>query len=263
MEASDHCLTLSDFFYRHFQVVVANTPELREAAFQVRYRVYCEELKYEDAQVFPDKLEHDAFDSSAIHCLLKHHASGQFIGCIRVLLAGKSESDPTLPFRRFLQVTDLPFEHRPLDRFNHCEVSRLAIVGDFRKRKGESEVAYPDHYSPQLDARRMLPSMALGLYLASTAAILELGIDNAFAMMEPRLARHLQRFGLYFRQAGPLVEYHGQRAPYHIIPRNVPPNLHQENHQLFKSIQSTLRLDMQSLVNHFFDRPEPNLSTAA
>ena len=35
-------------------------------------------------------------------------------------------------------------------------------------------------------------------------------------MMEPRLARSLRFVGIPFQQVGPVVEYHGKRAPYYI-----------------------------------------------
>jgi N-acyl amino acid synthase of PEP-CTERM/exosortase system len=35
-------------------------------------------------------------------------------------------------------------------------------------------------------------------------------------MMEPRLARSLRFVGIPFEQVGPVVEYHGKRAPFYI-----------------------------------------------
>jgi len=35
-------------------------------------------------------------------------------------------------------------------------------------------------------------------------------------MMEPRLARNMGFVGIKFRQIGPVVDYHGRRAPYYI-----------------------------------------------
>ena len=35
-------------------------------------------------------------------------------------------------------------------------------------------------------------------------------------MMEPRLARSMRFVGIKFDQIGPVVEYHGKRAPYYI-----------------------------------------------
>ena len=47
---------------------------------------------------------------------------------------------------------------------------------------------------------------------AATIAI-ESGINHAFVMMEPRLARSMQFVGIKFEQIGPAIEYHGKRAP--------------------------------------------------
>ncbi len=35
-------------------------------------------------------------------------------------------------------------------------------------------------------------------------------------MMEPRLARSMGFVGIKFKQIGPVVDYHGKRAPYYI-----------------------------------------------
>jgi N-acyl amino acid synthase of PEP-CTERM/exosortase system len=35
-------------------------------------------------------------------------------------------------------------------------------------------------------------------------------------MMEPRLARSLRFVGIQFDKVGPVVDYHGRRAPYYI-----------------------------------------------
>lgn len=233
-----------DYFQQSFQIVLADTNQLVEEVFRLRYRVYCEELNYENCEAFPDGMERDSYDRRAVYCLLKHRASNSFVGCVRVLLSDPKHLEAKFPFEQFLGSSSLNFDLPALPRQAICEVSRLAIISEFRRQKGAVGRA-ADVQLTEVE-RFLLPSLPLGLYLAATSVALELGIDNAFAMMEGRLARHLQRFGLYFQQVAPLTDYHGMRAPFRILPSNV--NLREEHCQLFQSLSSDLRVPLRSLA---------------
>jgi N-acyl amino acid synthase of PEP-CTERM/exosortase system len=63
---------------------------------------------------------------------------------------------------------------------------------------------------------RCFPFIAVGLYFAAAALALENDIKHAYVMMEPRLARSMGFVGIKFKQIGPVVDYHGKRAPYYI-----------------------------------------------
>ena len=57
--------------------------------------------------------------------------------------------------------------------------------------------------------------LSFGISVVSALAIEE-DIKHAYVMMEPRLARSMKFIGIKFEQIGPVVDYHGQRAPYYI-----------------------------------------------
>jgi len=235
---------LRDYFQQSFQIVLADTNNLVEEVFRLRYKVYCEELNYESCAAFPDGMERDIYDRRAVYCLLKHRASSRFVGCVRVLLSDPQQIDAKFPFEQFLQDSPQHLDLAMFPRQTICEVSRLAIIREFRRQKGA--VGRTSDVQLTEIERFLLPSLPLGLYLAATSVALELRIDNAFAMMEERLARHLQRFGLYFQQVAPLTDYHGMRAPFRILPSNV--NLREEHYQLFQSLSSDLRVALRSLA---------------
>jgi N-acyl amino acid synthase of PEP-CTERM/exosortase system len=237
---------LQEYFHKSFQIVLAGTNELIEEVFRLRYKVYCEELHYENSAAFPDGMERDAYDRRAVYCLLKHRASHRFIGCIRVLLSDPKTLEAKFPFEKFMCGSSQDFNLDSLPRQEICEVSRLAIVSEFRRTKG----SVSHTYAPQLTEteRFLLPSLSLGLYLAGAAVMIELGMENGFAMMEPRLARHLRRFGLYFQQVAPLTDYHGMRAPFLILPQEIPHNLNPEHYGLFQSLYGNLRADLRSMA---------------
>lgn len=85
----------AQIFSNHFELVRATTPELREVAHRLRYRIYCEENPFESRDQHPNGLEQDRFDSHAHHVLLRHRGAGEgeasFIGVIRV---GSSSGRP-------------------------------------------------------------------------------------------------------------------------------------------------------------------------
>lgn len=240
--------TIATLFDRYFSVIPANNEELIKKVYTIRHQVYCEELGYEAQRA--NHLEFDDYDLRSIHCLLFHKPSQTFAGCIRLILA--DNYDPSAKF---------PLEHVCNDKFEwelnspsgderrkYGEISRLAITANFRRRRGESQ--HPDGGSeaiddPDEDARRRFPSVALGLYVAITAMGLNQGLDGVFAMMEPRLARQLRRFGILFEQAGEAVEHRGIRAPFYISKEGLFNNLKPEFMDLLHNIQRQLETTPQ------------------
>jgi N-acyl amino acid synthase of PEP-CTERM/exosortase system len=96
------------------------------------------------------------------------------------------------------------------------EISRLAVVSQFRRRRNER--GRPDTLvvdeAPASPERRAFPHIAIGLYLGAAALGLMRGLDRVFAIMEPRLARRLRACGIEFEPVGEGLEYHGLRVPF-------------------------------------------------
>jgi len=215
---------LADSFHHYFRVMSADRPALRARVYRIRYQVYCQELGYERAEDFPDGFERDGFDARSRHCLLRHLGSEQYAGCVRLVMADPADPTSLLPFESFCRpslydwVTDTILPRRGA----FGEISRLAVPAQFRRRKGDGVL--PDEalhgVVPGSGAgggeHRHFPYIPVGLYLAAAAIGLEAGLEGVFAMMEPRLARHLRRFGFEFQQAGDVVGYHGERAAFYI-----------------------------------------------
>ena len=87
---------LARAFDDEFQVVVADTAELRNAAFALRHEVYCRELGFEPIRA--GGLERDIYDDRARHYLLAHQPSGAWAGCLRVVFADDDVQEIGLPF---------------------------------------------------------------------------------------------------------------------------------------------------------------------
>lgn len=246
---------MSDFnsirmsFHEYFKAIAADTEELKQEAFRIRYDVYCDELGYEDKSCFIDRLETDCYDSIAYHCLLQHKSSGEFAGCVRLAMPSSEVNDYKLPFELTCngklnkQIVDI----ETLQPDSYGEISRLAVRSNFRRRAGEKESPYGVVSDESLfaDERRSFPLIAFGLYLAAAASGLNTGLERVFAMMEPRLARRLRIFGIEFEQIGEPIEHRGIRAPYQVteegLYKRMPADL--------KLLLNDIRNDVASQIN--------------
>lgn len=188
--------------------------------YRIRYEVYCDELGFENADEFPDGLEKDAFDDRSHHCLLQHRRTGAYAGCVRLVMPRQNHPQSPLPFERPCAGSLHRELVSPLLNRRHSigELSRLAVPETFRRRADDARSPLGNFATPDFepDLQRQYPFIPLGLYLACSAIGVMAGLDGVFAMMEPRLARHLRRFGIIFQQMGGVVDYHGPRAAFYI-----------------------------------------------
>lgn len=238
-------------FNRYFRVVIVDTPALKEEVYRIRYDVYCRELGYEPAENFPDKLERDSYDERSRHCLLLHRGSGVYAGCVRLVMPDPLDPDGKLPFEDACAGSLYQDLVEPIFDQRHAvgELSRLAVPEHFRRRRGESESSLgnldiPAHKPGEL---RQFHHIPLGLYLACSAIGVATGLEGVFAMMEPRLARHLQRFGIIFQQVGQIVDYHGPRAAFYITQEALLRNLKPEVSKLLDRLLADMFVGYESI----------------
>lgn len=195
------------------------TGEERQAVHRLRYDVYCREFGFERDEDCPGGMEQDEFDDVSWHGLLGHRSSGAAAGCVRVVPADAGP-DGVLPIEKHCGASFFHPELRPalMDRAHVCEVSRLAVHGVFRRRRGEGKTPLGDVDGLDIPAEqyRTFPLMAVSLFMAATALTGLTDRHHVFAMMEPRLARLLGRSGLIFTQVGDIQDYHGMRAAFYI-----------------------------------------------
>lgn len=206
---------------------ISENEEEKHKCFRVRHNVYCEELGFEEVK--PNQLEMDEFDEHAYHCFIEHRKSNHVAGTVRVIYS--ENENQVLPIEKFC-LNAIGNDHllpKNFPRKEISEISRLAVPAEFRKRAtdkhGGAATGVLNLGSYSEEELRCFPFIAIGLYLSATALVLEKGINHCFVMMEPRLARSLRFVGIPFEQIGPVVDYHGRRAPYHVDPRKIPQTL--------------------------------------
>jgi N-acyl amino acid synthase of PEP-CTERM/exosortase system len=217
---------LAEHFSEYFSLQFADTEALQQEAFKIRYRVYCEEFQYRSKENCPEGLEKDVDDDRSLHFLLQHNSSKSSIGCVRLVLPNQKFNN-ILPFERSVPK-EVEMSWQPCLRHNYGEISRLAVIPEFRRRQGEDTNPIGEllsandlrnsHYN--FLEQRKFSLIALSLYLTPIAISLELGID-LIAVMKPRLARNLRSIGIVSHCLSNLFDYQGKQGLFLIKPQEI------------------------------------------
>lgn len=240
--ASDEALLIANHFAQYLQPSIATNYHLKREVYALRHQVYCEELHFEEEK--PDQIETDEFDERAIHCCIRHLSSQNLAGTLRLITSNSLTEQ--LPIQQFCGQALTNSDLHP-DRFlprEICEISRLAVPASFRKRQvdqfegGATGAINEASFSAQ--ELRFFPYIAISLYMSAIAMTYRTRRFHVFVMMEPRLARSLSFVGIYFQPIGPVIEYHGKRAPYYIDSRQIKPGLSPGYRKLLGIIQNAL-----------------------
>ena len=229
---------IANHFAQFLEPQLAVGDSMRENAYRIRHNVYCEELNFEPVK--DNKQEIDDFDRHSYHCLIQHKSTKNFAGTVRVVYS-RNEGEQ-LPLEKYCLDS---IDHKTLTPANFarheiCEISRLAVPAEFRRRQadkfaGAATGAINENVYSETELR-CFPFIAVGLYLSAASILIDRGINHCFVMMEPRLARSLAFVGIPFEQIGPVVEYHGKRAPYYIDPRTLQKTLSPGFKRLYRNI---------------------------
>lgn len=205
---------LKDVYDSYFQVVSADTEELREWGYRLRYQVYCVENAFEPISANPGERETDQYDSQSAHSLLVHRPTGTVVGTTRLILPKLNGSATPLPVQRLCSRELLNGFSDSIAAGSAAELSRFAIAKEFRRRaEDRGTIAGGLSASEGCDPRRVIPHISLGLMQSALAMATEGGITHIYAIMEPALLRMLRHLGIHFVHIGPVVDYHGRRQP--------------------------------------------------
>jgi N-acyl amino acid synthase of PEP-CTERM/exosortase system len=207
-------LDLREGFRSRFEVIPAVSDSLVEQVYRVRHHVYCEELGFE--AIRPDAQERDDHDSHSVHLLLRRAGEGAPVGCARLVRPNPTDPSAPLPFERFCAASldRSIIDPSRLPRSTVAEVSRLAVMREFRRRRGEARQPAPlSEGDFGTDENPRFPYILMSLYLGIVAIASIHGIESLFMLTEPRLAGHFSRLGVTVRQIGSPIEHRGLRIP--------------------------------------------------
>ena len=233
---------LCQHFSQYFSLSIADNETLLQEVYKIRYEVYCEELNYEPPENFPDRMETDIYDKHSVHCLLKHKSTGTYAGCVRIIMPNNElTTKPAYPWQKF--ASSIVYPHSQYEWNNLCEVSRLAVRKQFRKRKGDDILPMGDVSPDASQGQRRFPLIAMSLYWGAFCMALNLNLD-VFAIMEPRLARHLRRCGLRYCLVSDLFELHGKRGIFYTKPPEQLQYLDSDTYDFFYLLNKTIAEDL-------------------
>ena len=113
----------SDTMFDHpFEVFLADTSQSKKIHYQLRYKIYCLEKRYEDPEAYPDFQECDAYDAHAAHFIIRSRDSAMWLGAMRLIIGAPA----TLPITTLATI-----ESHAIDRMTNkitAEASRLCVL---------------------------------------------------------------------------------------------------------------------------------------
>jgi N-acyl amino acid synthase of PEP-CTERM/exosortase system len=206
---------LAESFNRFFRMAPASSEAEKNDVFFIRHDVYARELGFEPVR--PDQRESDAYDAHSLHCLMRTaEAVPRLVGCARVVLTNPQAPEALLPFEKACRdsLDRSVIDPSALPRGRIAEVSRLAVLSDFRRRRGEQQREVTIDVGDFGDSTQpRFPYIPVGLYMASVMLAAQQGVEHLFTLTEPRLAEHFSKLGVKIRPIGAPVEHRGMRVP--------------------------------------------------
>lgn len=208
-------------FTRYFEFFRVGGYDLLDAAYRIRYQVYCEERGFLDPRRYPGQLETDEYDPASVHFVGRHRFRCLAAGTVRLVLA----SDLGFPLQHHCRLDrEFAFLTHPghPDLRHYAEISRLAVSKIFRQRADDTLYGGPPRPPPE-PAAFMIPGghppgagpeIVAGLFKTLYHETRRLGLTHLIVAMERSLFLLLKRMGYHFHAIGPVVDYYGPVAPY-------------------------------------------------
>jgi len=237
---------LGKAFEQYFEIVPAFSDALKDDVYRIRHQVYCEELAYEPQR--PDRRESDEYDAHSLHVLIRSVKTGEFVGCTRIIRAQPQDPYYPLPFENICAATlDRSIvDPAKLPRDTIAEVSRLAVIARFRKRKDEGKkpvsISDQDFGTP---TQPRFPYIPVSLYLATVELARLNGINTLFVLTDERLASHFRKLGVDIQTIGAPVEHRGKRIPSIINASDIIKNLGVIFRPLYRTIAAEVALGVK------------------
>ena len=205
-------------FDRYFRLVHADSRELKEEVYRLRYQVYVVETGFERAEDCKRGMEQDLYDQRSDHYLLQHRRTGVYAATARLILPDPRNPLAEFPIEQHCTFFEGARVNDPAIRRHLAEISRFAVSKAFKRRLGEAGTLAGvaddvDMYFEDSELR-ILPHLSLGLIAAVIRMAHDNRITHLYAVMEPALHRLLGRIGVIFNPIGLKTDYHGHRIPY-------------------------------------------------
>lgn len=197
-----------NIFDHNYEVLLANTEESKNIHYKLRYQVYCDEMRFEDKNKFPDQLESDEWDREAIHFIVRHKFTGKHLGALR-LAHGQQLG---LPLEKHSSLYSKLNENQ----YSSClEISRLCVIKEARRFNATLKSPSDPNSSTNINEYR--PSnreLMWGMIRAAAVYSCNIGIKQWYILVAPALAITIQKSGFNMIQIGHSCHLSGERTPY-------------------------------------------------
>lgn len=237
---------LYEEFYRQFSFEIAKTQQERMRAYAIRHQVYREEMKC-DIGDKEKPYEYDEYDKNSTLCIVIHKITGTPVGCLRLVSPDNMPLSPCyiLPLEKNCKgsLTHPGLKPENFKKSEICEISRLAVPKEFRKKSNTSTPK--GNFKKEIEEIQnthghLFPAIGVSLFLASTAIAGISGRHHVFAMMEKRFSRLLGMSGIRFQSVGSSIHYHGERSPFYIDQHEAERSMKPQLKKLYTSIKEDL-----------------------
>lgn len=206
-------------FDKHFEVVLADTPESKNINYAIRYHVYCEEMGFENKEDFPLQMEFDDNDEQAVHFIVRDKLSGHWVGAMRLIY---KINDALLPIEQSCKINE---KIGNSDLCGTVELSRLCLIKEVRRRfkdidppHGIIDDSQQDQDSEKVkfmhNQQKFNRTIIWGLIRAAAEYCYGNNIHNWYFMTTNALAKVLRRGGLNLINIGEPCQHKGQRFPF-------------------------------------------------
>lgn len=217
-------ITLRENFESNFSV--KSWSDFSDQAAYVRHEVFCREKWWEKVQ--ESGIEQDQYDAYAFPIVLFQKNTESPIACTRLIQADGWD----IPVEQYIGPIKT-------DREKSAEVSRLAVIGDFRRRKNEQEKVIPEERPDPIQWR--FPMVTVGVYLALIASANENNIEYLYFLVEPSLFKNLEKLGAKPVQIWFPVNHKWIRIPCMIQVSEMIENLPWWSKPIWNSVNEQLR----------------------
>ncbi|HYN77767.1 MAG TPA: PEP-CTERM/exosortase system-associated acyltransferase [Lamprocystis sp. (in: g-proteobacteria)] len=194
-----------------FVCLLADTDEAKRLHYQLRYKVFCEETKFENPDAFPENAEFDRYDRHAEHFIVWDRQKQRCAGAMRLVDAGATK----LPCE---EIADKSLDGLDTHRLGAVEFSRLCILNEYRRTVHSTTYGpyRPEGQPHALERPVIFQQEDNDVFLRLLRASLEWrpAVRYCYFIVTAALARVLARFGIPLTRVGEQVEHRGVRIPF-------------------------------------------------
>jgi N-acyl amino acid synthase of PEP-CTERM/exosortase system len=205
-------------FDNHFEVFLADTLESKKINYSIRYKIYCEEMGYENKDNFLKELEFDDHDQHSAHFIVRQKSTGEWVGAMRLIF----QNDMSLPIEQYCALHEqISKSHKK----QSAELSRLCVVKEVRR--GIVDIDPPNGIEDDNKAiqetgtvkvfknhQKINRSIIWGLLNAATEYCYSNNIGNWYFMTTTAFAKVLRKGGFNMLNIGDPCNHNGERHPF-------------------------------------------------